>query len=527
MVAASEPLAADVGVDILKKGGNAFDAAVAVGFALAVTFPEAGNIGGGGFMTGLTEHGTAMFLDFREVAPSAATSNMFLDEQGNIIPGKSTSSYKAIGVPGTVDGLVELQKKFGKLTLQQDMQPAINLAKFGFTVSPALHKSLADEADRLQNISTTASIFYPDGQPLAEGATLVQPDLANTLQRIADQGRIGFYEGETARLFAQNMERMGGLITANDLKKYHAKWREAFVFGKDDYLFITPSLPSSGGIVLAQILGMVDLPALKADGHNTAAYVHDLVEPERLAYADRNAYLGDSDFVKVPVGELTSRKYLEGRRKLIPAGRAGVSTQVVPGLQERMHTTHYSVVDKFGNVAAVTYTLNDSFGMGAVLPGLGFLLNNEMDDFTSKVGTPNLFGLVQGSANAIAPGKRMLSSMAPTIIKKNGRFWATIGSPGGSTIITTVLQTFLNMALFDMNVQQAVDAGRFHHQHLPDRVSVENGALTPEVISALVAMGYDIHPVGTIGRVNAIMRMPDGTLAGWSDTRGSGKAVGY
>ncbi len=527
MVAASEPTAVDVGVKILKDGGNAFDSAVAVGFALAVTYPSAGNLGGGGFFVGLTQHGSPMALDFRETAPMAATKDMFLDDSGNVIPSKSLSSYKAVGVPGTVDGLLELQKKFGKLTLEQDISPAIKLAEFGFTVSSELHDTLVAEQGRLSKIGPTAAIFYPNGEAIATGALLIQTDLANTLKRILAQGRQGFYEGDTSAMFSATMEREGGLITQQDLKAYHCKWRDAFKIRSGPYELITMPLPSSGGVTLAQILGLSDLGALKKAGANSASYVQQLSEAERLAYADRNRYLGDSDFVKVPVDQLLSASYLEKRKKLMPVGHAGSSKDEGPGAVENPETTHFCVVDGAGEVAAITYTLNGSFGMGAVLPGAGFFLNNEMDDFTSKPGAPNMFGLVQGDANAIQPKKRMLSSMTPTIIKKDGRFFATIGSPGGSTILTTVLQVFLNMALFDMNIREAMDAPRFHHQDFPDILDAESDAFSVQVSDQLAEMGYTLKPVHGLGLVNGIVRLPDGTFQGWSDKRGSGKAAGY
>jgi gamma-glutamyltranspeptidase/glutathione hydrolase len=526
MAVSSEPIATDVGVKILKEGGNAFDAAVAMGFALAVTYPEAGNLGGGGFMVGLTQHGTPLALDFRETAPKAATRDMFLDESGNIIPGKSLTSYKAVGVPGTVDGLLEMQRKFGKLTLEQDMAPAIRLAKVGFAVSAALHSTLDAAKERLGKLGPTAAIFYPDGNAVPEGSTLTQMDLGKTLQRISDSGRQGFYEGEVAATMARTMEREGGLITQQDMKGYHAKWRGAFRFRSDDYEVITMPLPSSGGVTLEEILGLSDLKALQASGRNSAAYVQQLAEAERLGYADRNKYLGDSDFVSVPIDQLTSKSYLDVRRKLMPAGRAGSNETEGAGAIEKPETTHYCVVDKAGNVASVTYTLNGAFGMGVVLPGAGFLLNNEMDDFTSKQDSPNMFGLVQGEANDIQPGKRMLSSMSPTILLRDGRFVATFGTPGGSTIITTVLQVFLNMALFNMDIRAAIDAPRFHFQGLPDVIMHESDAFSPEVEGALTGMGYKLSRT-PLGLVNGIAKMPDGSLRGWSDKRGSGKALGY
>jgi gamma-glutamyltranspeptidase/glutathione hydrolase len=527
MVVSGEPLATDAGLEVLRQGGNAFDAAVAVGFALAVTYPQAGNLGGGGFFVGLTNHGTPMALDFRETAPAAAKKDMFLDDKGDIAPSKSIESYQSVGVPGTVDGLLELQHKFGKLPLYDDMRPAIRLAKYGFKVSAALHETFVHELDRLTHKDGPGAVFYPDGAPVAEGTILIQSDLGNTLQHIAEQGRVAFYEGDIATSIAREMERLGGLITVDDLKKYRPKWREPFIFRVGDYEFITHPLPSSGGIVLDQILNLVDLKALQSAGYGSAAYVRGVTEAERLAYADRNYFLGDADFVKVPVGEITSHGYLEQRQKLIPASGAGSSKGVTHGGAEKLETTHFCATDKFGNVAAITYTLNGSYGMGAMVPGGGFFLNNEMDDFTSKPGEPNMFGLVQGDANSIQPHKRPLSSMTPTIIKRDGRFYATFGSPGGSTIITTVLQIYLNLTLFNMDIQHAIDAARFHHQWLPDQIDYEDGAFTAEALTALQGMGYTLNRKESIGIAEGIVRLPDGSFVGWSDRRGSGKAEGY
>ncbi|HEY3781810.1 MAG TPA: gamma-glutamyltransferase [Fimbriimonadaceae bacterium] len=528
MVACSEPFAAEAGLGILRKGGNAYDAAVAIGFALAVTYPRAGNLGGGGFFVGLPKRGGPAFLDFRETAPAAATKDMFLDANGNPQPEESIFGYKSIGVPGTVDGLVALQARYGKLTLPDDVRPAMLLARLGFTVSQNFHDSLVRALAARPKIAETATLYYPDGNPLTVGSTFIQGDLADTLERISDQGRLGFYSGPTAQMIAQDMDREGGLITEADLKSYHSKWRGVLSIHSGGYELLTPSLPSSGGVTMAEILGMVDLNALKSDGKDNANYVQMLTEAERLAYADRNYYLGDSDFAHPPVDQLTSSKYLQKRKALMPNGHAGNSKDVKQGDPEKMETTHFCVVDKDGNVAAITYTLNGLYGMQAMVPGAGFLLNDEMDDFTSKPGSANMFGLVQGEPNAIQPHKRPLSSMTPTIILKDGKFFATIGSPGGSTIITNVLQTYLNLSLFNMNIRDAIDAGRFHHQYLPDVIEYENGDFSPSEIDVLEGMGYHLHEVSQLGDVNGIMRMPDGTLQGWSDHRnGDGKAVGY
>lgn len=527
MVVSVESHASEVGIEILKAGGNAFDAAAAVGFALAVTHPEAGNLGGGGFCVGLTAAGESFALDFRETAPAAATRDMFLDFDGKPIPGKSMRSHLAAGTPGSVEGLLQLVETRGKLDRRQVLAPAIRLAREGFPVSKELHTELARAAERLNVHAATRAIFFPDGEPLAFGTVLKQPDLAATLEAIARDGKTGFYEGHIANLIVAEMKRGGGIITADDLKGYRARDRKPFIFRSGEDEIITMPLPSSGGITLAQILGLADLGKLKDAGWGSARYVHLLAEAERLAYADRNFFLGDPEFNKVPVDRLISSEYLAERRKLMPDGRAGKSQGVTHGHPEAMQTTHYCVVDSSGNVAAVTTTLNGSFGMGAVVTGAGFLLNNEMDDFSIKPGEPNAYGLTGAEANAIAPGKRMLSSMTPTIVRKDGRFFMTIGSPGGSTIITTVLQIYLNATLFGMNIRDAIDAPRVHHQWLPDNILHEAHALSPDTIEILRTMGYSLKEAESIGVAAGIMRTSDGLLAGHADRRGDGAAAGY
>lgn len=524
MVVTVEARATEVGVQILRDGGNAFDSAVAVGFALAVTCPAAGNIGGGGFCVALDTKGATYALDFRETAPAAATKDMFLDPQGEVAKGRSLNTHLAVGVPGTVDGLLELHKRFGRLPLRQVLAPAIGLARKGFPVSQSLSSSLRASAERLKLWRATAAQFYPEGSAPEMGQILVQEDLADSLERIAASGRSGFYEGRTAQLIVEEMRRNRGLITAADLKNYRSKWREPFTFRSGEYEIAAMPLPSSGGVTLAQILGMSDLGALKESGHNSARYIHLLTEAERLAYADRNHYLGDPDFVQVPLALLTSPAYLAERRKLMPQGRAGVSAKVSPGKAEKMETTHYCTADRWGNVVAITYTLNGGYGMGAVVEGAGFLLNNEMDDFTSKPGVPNLYGLVQSDRNAIAPGKRMLSSMTPIIVRRNGQFFMTVGSPGGSTIITTVLQCLLNVTLFDMNIRDAIEAERFHHQWLPDEVAHED--LSPDTLALLKGMGYTLK-AQRLGIAAGIMRTRTNLLSGWADGRADGRAAGF
>lgn len=527
MAVAVEPQAAQAGVDILRQGGNAFDAAVAMGFALAVTYPQAGNLGGGGFAVALSSDGATNALDFREKAPAKASRDMFLDAEGNVMPKVSLDTHLASGVPGSVDGLLELHARFGRLSRAKVLAPAVRLASEGFTVSKELADSLKGALKRLSAHPGSMRAFFPDGKAPAFGSRLRQPDLAKSLRRISEQGRAGFYEGETARLIVAEMERSGGLISAEDLRGYRSKWREPFVTDSFGYRLVSMPLPSSGGVTLAQILGMSDLLEIRSFGPGSSRAIQRLTEAERLAYADRNHFLGDPDYVDVPLKRILSPEYLAERRKLMPRDQAGSSAGVSHGDGESTETTHYTVADADGNVVAVTTTLNGSYGMGAVVEGAGFLLNNEMDDFTSKPGVPNLYGLVQSSANEIAPGKRMLSSMTPTIVLKNGEFFMTVGSPGGSTIITTVLQVFLNMAVHGMNIRDAIDAGRTHHQWLPDEISYERNYLAPDVVQALQDMGYKLKSTDSIGIAAGIQRMPGGLLAGWCDRRSGGAAVGY
>ena len=527
MAVSVEPHATAVGVAILKQGGNAFDAAVAMGFALAVTHPQAGNLGGGGFAVCLTGKGERSALDFRETAPAAATGGMFLDADGNVAPRRSTDTHLASGVPGSVAGLLALHERYGVLPRSAVLAPAIRLAREGFDTPKELADSLRSAQARLTGFVGTAKVFYAGGAPPAFGARLRQPDLARTLQRIATSGRDGFYRGETSRLVAAEMKRHAGLVTEADLAAYSPKWRTPFVFEAAGHSVVTMPLPSSGGITLAQVLGLLDMDAQEATGPLSSAAIQRMAEAERLAYADRNHFLGDADFVDVPVERLVSKAYLAERAKLMPAGRAGKSEGTGHGLAESTETTHFCVADRLGNVVAVTTTLNGGYGMGAVVEGAGFLLNNEMDDFTSKPGTPNMYGLVQSEANAIAPGKRMLSSMTPAIVLKDGSFAFTVGSPGGSTIITTVAQVFLNIAVHGMNIRDAIDAGRVHHQHLPDDLQYERRFVSFDTLEALRGMGYTLRPVASIGIAAGIQRTPDGLLAGWSDRRAGGSAAGY
>jgi len=527
MAAGPEPHAVQAGVEILKQGGNAFDAAAAIGFALAVTYPAAGNLGGGGFMTALTKDGRPLFLDFRETAPQSATRGMFLDEKGDLIEGRSTASLLAAGVPGTVHGLFEILQKYGTQRREAILAPAIRLARDGFPVSHSLHRSLTVNQSYLTRFSSTAAVFYPNGEVPAFGSVFKQPDLAGTLTQLSQSGPAAFYDGPIAEKLVRFMERNGGLITREDLASYTSKFRRPVIISYKDYSLIAPGLPSSGGIALTQMLQMIEPLPLRTMGYHSAEYIHSLVEAERLAFADRNYFLGDPDFVEVPVDRLLSDAYLQQRRRLIPAWHAGKSEGVSHGNPESPETTHFCVVDRDRNVVAITYTLNGAYGMGGVVEGAGFLLNNEMDDFSAKPGSSNLFGLIQYEANAIAPGKRMLSSMTPLIALRNGQFAFTVGTPGGPTIITTNLQIFLNMVEMGMNIREAIDARRFHHQWLPDRVQYERFAFSPDTVLNLAGRGYTLQEVAAIGCAAGIQSVDDGLLAGYSDGRGEGLAAGY
>jgi gamma-glutamyltranspeptidase / glutathione hydrolase len=529
LVVAQEPLAAEVGVSVLKSGGNAVDAAVAVGFALAVTHPFAGNIGGGGFMLVRMADGRTTFIDFREKAPGKASRNMYLDADGKMTR-DSLIGWRAAGVPGTVRGLELAQEKFGTKSWADLLQPAIELASNGFPVSHALMQSLHFSAESLSPFPESKRIFLKDGAFYDWNEILRQPDLARTLERIAHQGAKDFYEGETARIIAREMERNGGLITLEDLREYQAVERRPLEGNYKGYKIITSPLPSSGGVGILQMLGMLDGSGYEKSGAGSATTYHYLAEVMRRFYADRNEYLGDSDFVKNPIAKLLDPAYIQKRRDSIDPSLPTPSDQIGPGLptgKESAETTHYTVADELGNVVAVTYTLNAGYGSAVTVPGAGFLLNDEMDDFAGKPGSPNLFGLVQGEANAIAPGKRPLSSMVPTIVLKNGKPFMALGAPGGSRIITAVLQVMLNVMDFGMNIQDAIDFPRVHHQWKPDRLDIERG-ISPDTIVLLKKSGYHIEeakPV-VIARVEGIL-IDGGWLQGGHDERGAGKAAGY
>jgi len=534
MVVSAEPLASEVGFEILRAGGNAADAAAAVGFALAVTFPAAGNLGGGGFLVYRRPDGRVFTLNYREKAPAAATREMFIGPGGSADPELSRRSLLAVGVPGSPAGMLETWKRFGSgnLSREQIISGAIRLAEKGFPAGFDLIEGLAANHGRLSCHASTAAAFYPQGEPPEPGEIFRQPDLARTLCEIAARGRDGFYSGWVADSLANFMAAGGGLITRQDLASYQVQALEPVVIDYRGYRLYGMGPPSSGGTVLGQVLGLLEPYDLTPMGFNSAAYVHHLVEAERLAYADRNHYLGDPDRVEIPLAALLSRPYLDSRRKLIPEGGAGKSSGTPPGKPEPVQTTHFCVIDREGGAAAVTTTINGGFGMGAVVPGAGFFLNNEMDDFAAAPGEPNMFGLVQGEANSVAGGKRMLSSMTPTVVTRVGENGAekltyVLGAAGGGRIITTVLQIFLNLAHFGMNLREAVEAPRFHHQHLPDVVYLEANALSADTRKLLTRMGYAFEYRDNLGTAAAAAVLPGGWYAGWADGMGIGAGTGY
>jgi len=527
MVVCAYPDASQVGVDILKKGGNAVDAAVAVQFALAVTLPEAGNVGGGGFMVYRSATGQTNTLDFREKAPAGASTNMYLDSAGNPVPDMSLYTHMASGVPGSVDGMIEAHKKYGKLPWAELVQPAIDLAANGFKITKHLAADLNRNQGVFKKYNPGKSYFIKD-TPWQEGDLLVQADLAKTLTYIRDKGREGFYDGVVADELVAEMKKGNGIMSKADLQNYHAVWRKAITGDYKGYKIITMPPPSSGGIALLQLLKSVESYPLRRWGYNQDSTIQLIVEAERRVYADRSKYLGDPDFYKVPVDSLLNPAYIIGRMKSFNWNAATPSTSIQPGTfvgYESDQTTHYSIVDRDGN--AVSTTLNDSFGSKIVVAGAGFLLNNEMDDFSEKPGVPNMFGLIGGKANSIQPNKRMLSSMTPTIIEKDGKLFMVVGTPGGATIITSVFQTILNVIEFDQSMQQAVASKRFHSQWLPDVVYVETGALDTATRQILEKKGYKIVDKAGIGRVDAILKTKWGYYDGGADPRGDDTKIGF
>lgn len=529
-VVSAAPIATQAGVRVLENGGNAFDAAVTVGFVLAVVDPEAGNIGGGGFaVMRQGSSGQITALDFRETAPAAAAETMFLDDSGNVIQGLSLIGAKAAGVPGTVAGLHAIWERYGSLPWEDLVRIAADLADSGFAVDERLAESLADNADSLKRFPETARIFAPTGVTPTVGEKFVQADLAQTLYQIAAEGPDAFYRGNVAALIDSTMRVHGGLITREDLDSYEAIWREPIHFRFDSLDIYSMPLPSSGGIVLGQILKLLEPVDTSPWSPDSPEYIRLLVESCRLAYADRSAHLGDPAFYDVPSG-LLDDSYLAQRRDLIPEKGSGSSSHIGPGAplrSEPEETTHFSVCDADGNMVSLTYTINGWYGNLLVVDGAGFLLNNEMDDFSIKPGVPNQFGLVGGDANKIEPGKRMLSSMTPTLVLHNGQPFLAIGSPGGSKIITAVAQVILNLTRFNLTLTESVNHPRTHHQWVPEVVRVEQGGYSVAVIQRLIREGYDIEEVKAIGNVNVIMVEETGMMQAVADRRRAGSAGGY
>lgn len=527
MVVSAHPLATQVGIDILKKGGNAIDAAIAVQFALAVVYPQAGNIGGGGFLVYRSATGEVAALDYREKAPKAATETMYQDSAGNVLVEKSRLGHFACGVPGTVDGMWEAHKKYGKLPWDQLVEPAVKFAGLGYQITA--HEAANLNGERV-NFFKNCTIMPPFVRMAnwEAGDWLIQKDLCETLKRIESDGRNGFYHGPTAALIVHEMAKKNGLISGEDLANYRSIWRRPLEIDYKDLHLITMPPPSSGGIILAQTLQMMAGQNLESLGFHTAASVHVMAEVERRAFADRAEHLGDPDFYKVPVKTLLDTAYLTGRMADFNKEKATDSKNVPAGkIKESEETTHFSIVDKNGNAVSVTTTLNDSYGSRVVVNGAGFILNNEMDDFSAKPGAPNIYGAIGGKANAIEGNKRPLSSMTPTIATQKGKLWCVLGTPGGTTIPTSVLQVLINLYEFKMPIDQAVAAKRFHHQWSPDKIQIEEGALTQEVIDKLTAMGHTVSVRSSIGRVEAIVVLPNGNLEGAADPRADDHASGY